>query len=61
MDARLELVPQWIEEASNEILLGSIAMSLKRIADALSKPNEFGEIGDAAIAGSIKRGMQNGR
>ena len=38
--------------------LFSIAVSMKRIADALNEPNEYGEVGGAAIAGSIKRGLQ---
>ncbi len=41
-----------------EVLI-SIAMSLKRIADALQEPNEYGEVGGAAIAGSIKRGLRS--
>lgn len=35
----------------------SAAISLKRIADALQEPNEYGEIGGAAIAGSVRRGL----
>lgn len=38
--------------------LVSIAMSLKRIADAMQEPNEYGEIGSAAIAGAILRGLR---
>lgn len=37
----------------------SIAMSLKRIADALQEPNEFGEVGSAAVAGAIVRGLRD--
>lgn len=37
----------------------SIAMSLKRIADALQEPNEFGEVGGAAVAGAIARGLRD--
>lgn len=33
----------------------SQAISLKRIADALEKTNEYGEIGFEAIAGTLKR------
>lgn len=33
----------------------SIAISLKRIADALEKTNEYGEMGFEAVAGSIRR------
>jgi len=36
----------------------SIAMSLKRIADAMQEPNEYGEVGTAAIAGAILRGLR---
>lgn len=36
----------------------SIAMSLKRIADAMQAPNEYGEIGGAAISGAILRGLR---
>ncbi len=35
--------------------LVSIAYSLKRIADAMQEPNEYGEVGGAAIAGAISR------
>lgn len=38
--------------------LTSIAISLKRIADALSEKNEYGEGPAAAIGGSIKRGLR---
>ncbi len=38
--------------------LVSIAYSLKRIADAMQEPNEYGEIGGAAIAGAIARGLR---
>lgn len=36
----------------------SAAISLKRIADALNEPNAYGEIGTAAIAGAILRGLK---
>lgn len=36
----------------------SAAISLKRIADALNEPNAWGEVGTAAIAGAILRGMR---
>lgn len=39
----------------------SIAISLKRIADAMERANEYGEYGSEAISGSIRRGlMQQG-
>lgn len=38
--------------------LVSIAFSLKRIADALNSPNEYGEVGSAAVAGAIVRGLR---
>ena len=37
--------------------LTSIAISLKRIADALNTPNEYGEVGSAALARGIKDGL----
>ena len=37
----------------------SIAFSLKRIADALQEPNEYGEVGGAAVAGAIARGLRD--
>ena len=37
----------------------SIAISLKRIADALNDPNDHGEVGSAALAGAIYRGLKN--
>jgi hypothetical protein len=39
--------------------LVSIAISLKRIADALNSPNEYGEVGSAAMAGAIARGLRD--
>lgn len=41
-----------------ETTLLSIAISLKRIADAMQEPNEYGEIGGAAIAGAIARSLR---
>lgn len=37
----------------------SFAISLKRIADALNEPNAYGEVGSAAIAGAIVRGLRD--
>lgn len=36
----------------------SIAISLKRIADALNDPNEYGEVGSTALSGAILRGLR---
>lgn len=41
-----------------ELYLASIAISMKRIADAVQEPNSYGEIGGAAIAGAILRGLR---
>lgn len=38
--------------------LASIAISLARIADALCSPNAYGEVGSAAVAGAIVRGLR---
>lgn len=38
----------------------SMAISLKRIADALTTTNQYGEFGSEAIANSIWRGLQDG-
>lgn len=38
--------------------LASIAISLRRIADALNAPNEYGEIGSEALSGAITRGLR---
>ena len=35
----------------------SIAISLKRIADAMTEPNEYGEAGSRAIYGAISRAL----
>ena len=40
--------------------LASIAISMKRIADALSTPNEYGEFGSEAVSGALTRGLRNG-
>jgi len=42
-----------------ETTLLSISVSLKRIADALNEPNEYGEVGSAALAGAIARGLRD--
>lgn len=39
--------------------LASIAISLKRIADAMQEPNEYGEVGGAAIAGAVSRSLRD--
>jgi hypothetical protein len=46
------------EDANVKEAVVSIAISLKRIADAMQAPNEYGEVGGAAIAGSIRRALQ---
>lgn len=38
--------------------LASIAISLKRIADALERTNRYGEQGIEALSGAITRGLQ---
>jgi hypothetical protein len=43
----------------HHVALASIAISLKRIADALNSPNEYGEVGSAAVAGAIVRGVRS--
>lgn len=40
-------------------MLVSIAISLKRIADAMQEPNEYGEVGGAAVAGAIARSLRD--
>lgn len=37
--------------------LASIAISLRRIADALNSTNEYGEVGSAAFANTVKRAL----
>jgi len=47
--------------SSEHGIQASIAISLKRIADAMERTNEYGEFGSEAISGSIRRGlMQQG-
>lgn len=45
------------DEACKYAVQHSMAISLKRIADALNEPNSFGEIGTRALAGAITRGL----
>lgn len=40
--------------------LTSIAISLKRIADAMSQPDDFGQTGSAALATAIRNGIIDG-
>lgn len=58
MRTHLEQMEKFNFEVSSETSLLSIAISLKRIADAMTSPNEFGEVGSEAIQGAIKRGMR---
>lgn len=48
-------------QSNEEWLLASIAVSLKRIADAMQEPNAYGEVGGAAISGAILRGLRDGQ
>lgn len=47
-----------ITSIDHDAALASIAISLKRIADVLGEPNAWGEVGTAAIAGAIVRGLR---
>lgn len=44
-----------------ECSLESMAISLKRIADALTQCDQCGQTGSAAIATAIRDGMRDGR
>jgi hypothetical protein len=60
-DAYLELLTRLEPElvmVDQDAALASIAISLKRIADALQEPNAYGETGTEAIANSITRGIR---
>lgn len=43
---------------SSNPALYSIAISMKRIADALNSPNDHGEVGSAALTLAISRGLR---
>lgn len=47
-------------DTDSERYMASVAVSLKRIADAMTSPNMYGESGSEAIANSIWRGLQDG-
>jgi hypothetical protein len=47
-----------ISMVDRDAALASIAISLRRIADALNEPNAYGEVGSQALANSIVRGMK---
>lgn len=47
-----------IAMVDRDAALTSIAISLRRIADALDSPNAYGEVGSAAVAGAILRGLR---
>ena len=49
------------EFETKDACLESIAVSLKRIADALCEPDVYGLTGSAAISQAIKDGMREGR
>lgn len=58
LEGRLE--PEANQPGHNavECMLVSIAISLKRIADAMDEKNEYGEGPAAAIGGAITRSLQ---
>lgn len=43
------------------VLMASIAVSLKRIADALTQCDQYGDTGSAAITNAIRDGLREGR
>jgi hypothetical protein len=47
-----------ITALDRDATLTPIAISLRRIADALNEPNAYGEVGTAAISGAILRGLE---
>lgn len=47
-----------IAMVDRDAALASIAVSLKRIADAMNSPNDYGEVGSAALAGAISRALR---
>lgn len=60
MEEELELAAvERLRSSKNreEAILFSIAISLKRIANALNEPNSFGEVGTRALSGAIVRGL----
>lgn len=62
VDAYLHTVSQLepdIHPVDQDAALTSIAVSLRRIADAMQSPNEYGEVGSAALAGAISRSLRN--
>jgi hypothetical protein len=58
LDTVSRLEPE-IAQIDTGTALASISISLKRIADALNSPNAYGEVGSAAIAGAIMRGLRD--
>ncbi len=56
MTSRLE--PDIIDDRHPHIASDNPNAELARIADALNEPNEYGEVGSAALAGAILRGLQ---
>jgi hypothetical protein len=56
--ATIERMEPDIAMVDRDAALASIAISLKRIADAINSPNAYGEVGSAAIAGAIVRGLR---
>jgi hypothetical protein len=57
--ATIERMEPGIAMVDRDAALASIAISLKRIADAINSPNAYGEVGSAAIAGAILRGLRD--
>jgi hypothetical protein len=46
------------DDTLTQACIVSLAISLKRIADALNEPNAYGEVGSAALSGAILRGLR---
>lgn len=55
--ATLERMEPDITAVDQAPSLASIAISLKRIADAINMPNDYGEVGAAHLARAIKAGL----
>lgn len=58
-DKKAEAEQLWLYVQMGLFVGESLVVDIKRIADAMQEPNEYGEVGPAAISGAILRGLRD--
>ncbi len=57
----IENVGQGPFENDAEVFLASIAISLKRVADAMCQRDRYGQTGSAALSSAVRDGIMDAR